>query len=349
MKESFIKQNSFIIIALFSAVGLLGSYFSVNTSINQSFIKYQVSSVDTTVADSIKIKYTKSVANYRLSDAKTESVVIQINNVVFNNNPTFFIWMALIVTMVTIASGAFPVFIIAMLALYNKFKLRSADVVFPACMALLITIVAILIQSDNKGAYKLISIFKDFQILFKPGRSSIPEIISICTIVLTTPIIMTVFMISLASNKLVKDNENLIKNLIKGHLTLSKLLLNSLQILALIIVFSILTTSSLALSIKNQILIHKKYFDIFPKEFSYLYGLLFSLFLAIVFIPVYIQMQYNAQALVEKSEQRQEEIEAGLLGKLKMETTAFDNLKILFTVISPLLSSIIPESLQLFK
>jgi preprotein translocase subunit SecG len=258
---------------------------------------------------------------------------------IFNDNPIFLYWFALILAMATIASGASSVYVLQGFMLIKEYKLKRKDIINTFLFALIIIIVVAYIQLGINGMYRVNRILKDFDILFKAGYENIPAFISIVTIVLTIPFFMTIFFISIILQKSEKANE------LKEYTSINKILTSSLQTLAVIIIFSVLTSSSLRQSIKSHI--DSNYLDVFPKEFSYIYGLLFSLFLAIVFIPVYIQSQQKAMFLMEKYEK--DASTKDLVDKLKKDSSIVDNIKLILTVISPLITSLLPESLHIFK
>jgi hypothetical protein len=84
--------------------------------------------------------------------------------------------------------------------------------------------------------------------------------------------------------------------------------------------------------------------------------LYFSLFLSIIYIPVYFYIKQNYNRLKEKANElnppddvKEKPWYKDLFGDTRFEGTALDNLKLAFTLMAPLLTSFLPESLHFFK
>ena len=154
---------------------------------------------------------------------------------------------------------------------------------------------------------------------------------------------------ALASDTII-ENKNpdftSIKKSIQQLNFLNKKLENALQLLAVIIVFSVLTSGALGETMRAIFKIDG--FNIFPKEISYVYGTYFSLFLCIIYVPVYYYIKLNYEELKDQASTIEETAaEKGtydkIFGEVRFKNTPLENVKLALTVLSPLLTSLLPS------
>ena len=192
------------------------------------------------------------------------------------------------------------------------------------------------------------------KILFE--NSSVILILSIGSIILSLPMIATMFLVGKAGDSIPAStcDPASAKQAVENFNYLNSVLLAALQVLATIVVLSGLCSAALGESIKSTFTIVG--FDIFPKELSYAYGLFYALFLAIFYLPVYFSLKEKGkllqQALVVAGpgqDEKEAEKNKQLGEKLELKSSALDSFKLALTILSPLIASFIPEHLQLFK
>jgi hypothetical protein len=91
-----------------------------------------------------------------------------------------------------------------------------------------------------------------------------------------------------------------------------------------------------------------------PDEFGYVYGLIFSLFLAVVYFPILFHFSIKNQEFIkyqvnilppEEQDKGREQYEK----QLKIHATTGDRLKTLFATTAPLLGSVLPEFFSFFQ
>jgi hypothetical protein len=271
--------------------------------------------------------------------------------ILYHQNPIFLIWGSLICIMIAIAAGSFPVFVSQLFELKKEFNLNAKEFLSSVVYAIMLTLFLVFSNSggDLLGYYKPDEVINHFHILFKNGN--ILSGIVLSTIVMLLPCFAVVFMVALSSDNILKRehiNFDSIRKSVKKIDILSKTLQGALQVLAVIVVFSVLTSNALGESIRQMIEIDS--FEIFPKEISYSYGMYFSLFLCIIYIPVYYYIKQNYLILKEiAADLEEKEIVKGtynaLFGVTKFESSPLDNLKLAFTILAPLLSSFLPKGL----
>jgi hypothetical protein len=341
---------SLMVVIIFAFIGYLSTYLWISSNIRHPEFNQTINVLQNKVDQNY---YEINPDTLSVFENNLKTVEIDKEDILFNRNPTFLIWTTLILIMITIASGGFPVFIWQIIQLKNTFKLNFRHVLYAILFALAVTLFLFVFQMSTTGFYMPSKIIDDFEILFKHGNI-IPKIV-IVTFVLQFPIIILIFMIGISANNININsiNKQNIDNTVSGFSMLNQILLNSLQILAILVVFSVLTTSALQQSIKSTLII--KNIDIFPNEVSYVYGLYFSLFLAIIYIPTYIflrncqnNLKQNLQNEIESEKSLNTEWYKNVIANLSTGGTALDNLKLSLTVLAPLISSFLPEQLRFF-
>lgn len=271
------------------------------------------------------------------------------NNILYHENRFFPIWGMLILVMITIASGSAPVFIEQFIRLKKDFSVGKVAAAKALLCTVLIAGFLIVSNSSGVGYYKPPDIIHDFHILFKNG--SILEYIVGATILLVMPVIAVMFLVGACSDqllnaKITKDNA---AKFTSKFATLNAVLLNSLYVLSAIVVFTVLTSGTLKETIKATVQIEG--FDIFPTEVTYAYGIFFSLFLCVLYIPVffYLKQQVDYFRTVVSGMNEPREFKEKILAGIEIKTSPLDNLKTTLTVLAPLITSLLPENLQFLQ
>ncbi|MBA4411117.1 MAG: hypothetical protein Q8S54_10440 [Bacteroidota bacterium] len=346
------RSGSILIVIMFAFFGYLSIYLMLSNNVRHPSSNQPLYVIQNKIDNNI---YEVNIDTLTFAQKElVNSVVIDKEDMLFNRNPNFLVWTTLILIMITIASAAFPVFIGQIAQLKNKFNLKFNHILQSILFAFAIILFLAIIQMSMKGFYAPSKIIDDFGILFNHGYV-IPRIV-IVTFILQLPILTVIFMVGISAGKVVFDikSKQSVEKAVSQFAMLNQILLASLQVLAILVVFSVLTTSALQQSIKSALII--KNFDIFPKEISYVYGLFFSLFLAIIFIPTYLYLR-NCQNKIKHNLQNEIETENfeipewynNILSKINLGGSALDNLKLSLTVLAPLISSFLPEQLRLFS
>jgi hypothetical protein len=292
-----------------------------------------------------------------------------LDSVLFHQNPIFLVWVMLVCIMIAIAAGSFPVFVLQIWQLKSRFKLTLFQLITAFVYTIICFLFLILCTGDHlQGYYSPDNIINDLQILLQNG--CIVNNIALSTILLVFPTVLIIFLSCISSDnisfenfnrgqfyagneltneELAKHKKNAMETVARQFEFLNQSLKGGMQILAIIVVFSVLTSSALRMSIKSVVEI--KYFDIFPIEASYVYGMYFSLFLCIMYIPSYIYLKNRFTQYKEYIDLQQfdEKWSQSVIGTVKFEGTALDNLKIAITILAPLISSFLPDSLHFIK
>ncbi|MNY08146.1 hypothetical protein D3C86_1409850 [compost metagenome] len=177
----------------------------------------------------------------------------------------------------------------------------------------------------------------------------------VITILLLLPVFSAIFLIGQASDLIRAEKAEMvhIEHAVKRLKSLNTILQGALQFLSLIIVFSVLTSSTLGESIKATI--HIEGFDLYPKQMSYVYGLYFTVFLCIIYVPVYYQIRNNYNNLKELAIEMDldenpdhKDIYKSVFGDVKFEGSVMDHVKLAITILAPLLTGLLPNGMKLF-
>lgn len=89
--------------------------------------------------------------------------------------------------------------------------------------------------------------------------------------------------------------------------------------------------------------------EIFPQNFVYLYGLMFTFYLALFYIPIFFRLKFKGRSMMNKIILNEDDDKKyKYLSKIfLMEETALDNLKATLSILAPVLSSLLPNILKL--
>jgi hypothetical protein len=110
---------------------------------------------------------------------------------------------------------------------------------------------------------------------------------------------------------------------------------------AALIVLTILTTDAMKRSINAEI---KTNIEIFPSEFVYIYGLVFTFYLAIFYLPVFYHLRKKGELLAADVAQTEKE---NADSAFFIKETPLQNFITVFSILSPIITSLAPDLLKL--
>ncbi len=279
---------------------------------------------------------------------------VHTNQSLFHTNPNFLIFVIVLLTLVSICSGCMPVFAGYIYKLIDDYRLHRQQLLFAiACTFLVFGLLTF--SYDISGIFKPERIIDQMNILV--SDSNIITRSMFANFMLITPIATLMFLVAPAADATPPDVPRTkagIENAARNLESLNKLLYTSLQILSIAIVFAVLASNYLRSSIVAVFTVEG--YDIFPVTNCYVFGFYLSLFLAIVYVPVYYFLKESLDSLkrtivVLKNETKNHTLpdgemddkwEMSVLGTIKIDNTAMDNFKLVFIVLSPLLTSFLP-------
>lgn len=352
-------RTTIVVLTVFCALfGFVITAFIINANLIQytTLPKAVILHVEDNAANHMVAVPLKVTSAIPMDTVKTKPVVANvpvIREVIHHENPMFLVWTMLISIMISLAAGVCPYLIAQLIDIRQRFKLSTSQTWIPVMYAFLIIVYLFLVNWATVGYYRPQQILDDFKILLHPG--GILDGFVAATVLLICPAFVIIFMNVFATNNIIskKHDKESILNAADNLEHLNRSLRSMLQLLAIIVVFSVLTSSALREAIKATLKIEG--YDIFPSTVSYMYGLYFSLFLFMMYIPAYLYLKYQSGRLkiiaaFVKTENKitDDKWVETQLEPLKVDGTVIDHIKLALTLLAPLISSFLPESLHIF-
>jgi hypothetical protein len=275
--------------------------------------------------------------------------------ILINQNPAFLVWTMLILIMMSIVGGAFPVFIENLKTLKKEYGFTVS--IWRGRVFAFMVLSLLFIHFICQGYYEPTAILADFSILLK-WPSVLPSIVIVTTL-LMAPSFVVVYLIGIASKKLSTTPINVadasgrvdVTAKIRQFGQLNEMLKTILQLHAIVVVFSVLTSNALGVSIRAVVAIED--FDIYPKEIPFVYGMFFSLFLCGLYVPTYMYLKSCYQSFLERLEQpttpANQDWQKTIAQTVKIDGNLMESIKLALTLLAPLLSSFLPDGFNLFK
>lgn len=351
-----LRSDKIILVIFCATLGFIITLHAINNNLIQyatlpKLVTFQTidDSTGKNVFFNLDVKSIFAIDNDSTNKATIAKGKIVNKNILYHENRFFPIWGMLILVMITIASGSAPVFIDQFIRLKKDFNVGIVAVAKALLYTILIAGFLIVSNSSGVGYYKPPDIICDFHILFKNGK--ILEYIVGSTILLVIPVIAVMFLVGSCSDQLLSGRitKDIAARLTGKFATLNTVLLNSLYVLSAIVVFTVLTSGTLKETIKATVQIEG--FDIFPTEISYAYGIFFSLFLCVIYIPIsfYLKQQVDYFSNIVSDMDEPVEYKEKILAGIAIKNSPLDNLKTALTVLAPLITSLLPENLHFLQ
>lgn len=261
-----------------------------------------------------------------------KTVLLPKSNLTLNQNPKLLTWMLLYSVTVAISIAFAIIFIGIVLRTIKTFKLSKKSVLLNFLLFVFL-VVAIALTSGGRGTDNLLSAFgiiDEFDILFR-DPSILVKMLRVM-IVSGSIALYGILMINTAIGTLpLKASEPNVTSLFLILRESMRILLSSLSI---IIMFSVMTTAMLQQTI--EAVLHIDGFVIFPSDFVYAYGLIFTIFLASLYIPVYYRLRIIGLKIFDQADKE-------TLEMLQLKETPGRNLQPILSIFAPLLGSVFSE------
>jgi hypothetical protein len=250
--------------------------------------------------------------------------------------------------MMAFATGACPIFVAQIQYTMRKFKLDWKLLAASVACAVFFGGLIMLSNQTLPGYYKPEKIIDDLNIILKDG-STLVWVVGLA-LLFTSPSFVLIFLLGFSAYKARQEKD--LRVAVQRIQSLNFDLQRTLKLLTVIIVFSVLTSCTLGMCFRSAVKIEG--FDIYPQQIGYIYGAYFTVFLCIIYVPVYYYIKYQYKSLKEKALEPQrkkdeaEHVEA-LFNDKQLEGNVMDSLKLVLTLLLPLLSSFLPQGLNLFS
>lgn len=270
--------------------------------------------------------------------SRTES--LDSENLLFHYNPYLLIWGLTIVILTGLASGAIPLVRDRILNINKLFEIHWSVL---ALMVLVIAIVGVIMYFTLA-----LPSYLSYYTFWTPFADALFEDHSTMTwvargiLILALPSLLGIALLFIAGQKLqnsLKDDLPKAKTtFLEKYQELRGALSFFLIILTILITLTVMGTGAFRKALLTAVVVEG--LDIAPVEFVYLYGLFFTIFLALFYAPVYLQL-LNLKQQTKSIKELREFQESDTF-----KVTNWETIKILASLLAPLLSSILPGFLS---
>jgi hypothetical protein len=339
MAERKYQSVSILIIILFAIVGFGISFWKYKTALVLEPLRIN--------GGTDSVYYVKDTVDQITYDFKATQI-FKPGQVLFHRAPVFLVWIMLVLVMITVASGSFPVFAMQAWNLKRNFRFPNWQFLLLITMAIVFVWLLSILPQFLPGYIKPFHLVEKFKVLLYNPNMILYSVA--VTLGLIIPILLVVFMIGPASDKIRVDSRSQESFEIAARQLnrLFEVLLMALQVLAVIVVLAVLTSRTLHESFRSVIRIENIEL---PREISYVYGLYFSLFLAIILIPTYYHLRLRSSSfrlllndyLDKTGSKTDSKWPERMATAFTLKTSALETLKLTLTVLAPLISSFLPD------
>jgi len=311
-------------------------------SISEGVIKFDTIFVDT-------VYFNNNLALEYFNKNK-EKINLKASNIFFNQNPKFLLWIFLMVSLFSISLSL-------IYGLWNKIKLESKivklkDIYILLSISISVSLSTYLLYLNVPNMFLPKAIMEEFGILLKNPTFTIIAL-SIPTLILGIICMLGVLIqgVKIDSINITKENK---KKAIDQFMNIKNSLNEYLGILGIVVTSGIIITTSVYQRTFNDYLISHNNFELFPKDFIYLFGLLFSFAIIIIYVPIYSRLIKKGNELISEISP----INIQDIGKWNIEKESYsklfgvkiNNVEGVYTslkVFAPLLTSIVTSNLSL--
>lgn len=298
--------------------------------------------------DSLSLDNTPPVTSTETAPAQ---VRINAGSLTLNHNPSLAVWMMAVSVMFGTALGLIIPLLFQVLKLQKIFRASWRTWIFQIIFGLLIG--AFLAAASHESSpvkighdapdllLSAFNIITEFKVLLR-DVSGLMVMINITMLVGLIAVVGMLFInycIPHISN--VEGDPN-------GRVALFQLLNDSLRFflmaISVLILFSIVTTTLVQQSIDRVMTIRD--FTLFPTEFIYAYGLIFTTFLASIYIPIQYHLKSEGKRMADAFRQSGVTIAEENIKQLEMKEPAAKNIQVFFTILAPILGSVFTDLLK---
>jgi len=321
----------------------------------KDFSKY-VDSTKITTVDTLEVVYHAQIGahldslakeraaaskNHKPAGLSNKNLAIDYHNLYFSYNSPFLVWIAISAISFAFALALLPVLIMFIRNLVLQFKIKWWTIGF---ITLFSAVIGVLMYFTDKigsflGAFE---ICRRFHILVSDPRY-LPYVV-IAGMVVGLLGFAGQMIVNSAINNLPESiaalNDMERKDIGKKFLLLRDQLKFFLIIDSILIVFSVLTTDAMRMAILAEI---QANVDILPQNLIYLYGLMFTFYLAIIYIPIYSRLKTKGEQMLDDvSQVDQEGNLKSITAILRIQQTPVESLQVVISILAPVLTSLVP-------
>lgn len=265
---------------------------------------------------------------------------LDVKQLLFHYNPYLLIWGLIIVILTGLGAGTVPIVCDRISTIREEFQIEKK------IMALMIGIVILfgcvmLVTPALPSYLSYYTFWTPFTDVIFTNHNTI-NYVAMTILTLAMPALLGIATLFIAGKKLqkrIKDEPEKAKaTFIDKFKEIQNALSFFLVILTILITLTVLGTGAFRKALLAAVSVEG--LDIAPVEFVYLYGVFFTVFLALFYSPVYLQLLSFKQETKTNSklaEFKQNEV---------LQGSNWETIKILASLLAPLLSSILPGILS---
>jgi len=294
-------------------------------------------SEDSLQLDTLQFFHRTSLAydSNRVASVVENNTEIGASHFFFHFNPEFLVWVVLVTIMMSISLGISPLLLDRLYYLQSWFKVQKSTLWGIVAVGAGFGLVFLLLLVKNPYLYTYTDWIGYLEILVE-HTWVLQVVIAVPTITGLIALVGMIF-ISKSIDQLKPDKAHTFKEQFT-------LLNNSLRFFLLVsttlITFAVFTSGALRKAIMQEVV--AKGIDMIPIEFVYLYGLQFSIVLAIFYLPIYYQLRNRAQKYLSSVDD--DEAHPGI--SAFMNESISDSLKIALSILAPLISGFLPDMIH---
>ncbi|ASU35840.1 hypothetical protein [Mucilaginibacter xinganensis] len=274
-------------------------------------------------------------------------VTINYAELYLTYNTPFLIWMVLFSVTVACAMALAPVVLKTIRDIYSMFGQKWTNI-GNAMLVVLLLGIFMSVTNQNHYVLMLFTFLKDSHVLLNHP----------CVLNLFICIGLLTGLAAMCGQLLINDAIGALPDDVAGMETGKlavaasnfSLLRGRLKFLlsvdAAIIVLSILTTDALRRAIIQEVQVtgtNKN--GIFPQEFAYMYGMVFTLYLALLYLPIYYRLRSKGAFMVRNVPDTDEGKK--LSAKFLIAETPLESFKVALSILAPVVSALLPGIIKI--
>lgn len=341
-----------IAIILLGALGLMGTitYLTWDLKISAYRSERWIVQNKTAIVDTLRVVIhpQSMVLPARMNKTYKADKIIDYDSLYFTYNTHLLIWMTLLAVTAGSALALIPMIWNAISEIYTAFGQKLKNILRAGLLTLLIGCLMV-ITSNNHYVLMLFTFIDENHaavLLRHPHQLSwivaigiIAGLLAMCGQLLTNDAIGAL-PDDLSTETLEKQRKAvndfaLLRNGLKLFLSID----------AALIVLSIVTTDTLRRAIVQEVLVTGSNRDgIFPKEFSYMYGMVYTLYLALFYLPIYYRLRTKGIYMVRALTQNEADRELG--ANFVIKESPLESFKVIFSILAPIASALLPEIIK---
>jgi len=322
------------------------SFYTYKVIKKRSKIKKDSIKKDTLIIDTIYFNNKIGLA-YK---AKSNIKYISPSNVFFNRNPKFLLWIFLIVTLFAISNSL-------ILGLYDKIKLEiksinKKEIYFLLFLSLVVSLSTYLLYLNAPNMLLPKDLMQEFGVLLNKPTFTI-MILSLPTLFLAIMCVLGILAQGVNVEKIKIDRNNK-EEAIDEFINIKNALNDYLGVLGLVVTSGIIITTSIYQRTFNDYFITNGSLELFPKDFVYLFGFLFSFAILITYVPVYLRIIKKGNKIISEINpidlQNIEKWNKDNISYMNLLGVKIDTVEGVYTsikIFAPMLTSIITSNLSL--